>query len=207
MAPEIAYAVKRPRGRPRSFDRASVLLKAVELFWEHGYEGTSFDDLIAVMGISASSFYSSFGSKENLYREATATFMESSASWFFKKLNDTTVDTRTAFEQLLNAIAAEFTRTEMPAGCMISIAATHVSPALGSLRQMMTEHRAASELGFADRLQAGKAARDLPGDTDVEPLAAYFSTVVRGMAVQARDGASRERLREIVKLSMRVWPV
>jgi len=53
------------------FDRAVALQVAQKLFWERGYEGTSFDELIAAMGISASSFYNSFGSKEALYCEAT----------------------------------------------------------------------------------------------------------------------------------------
>jgi hypothetical protein len=37
-------------------------------------------------------------------------------------------------------------------------------------------------------------------------LAAYYSAVARGLAVQARDGASREKLSEIGRLAMRAWP-
>ena len=47
----------------------------MKLFWERGYEGTSFDDLIAAMSISASSFYNSFGSKERLYNEAVDQYL------------------------------------------------------------------------------------------------------------------------------------
>ena len=42
--------------------------------------------------------------------------------------------------------------------------------------------------------------------TDGEVLAAFYSTLSRGLALQARDGASRERLQEIVDVAMRAWP-
>jgi AcrR family transcriptional regulator len=206
MAPQIIDKAKRPRGRPRSFDRAEALGKATTLFWEQGYEGTSFDDLIGAMNISASSFYISFGSKEKLYREATDAFMQASESWFFAVLNDKALSTRTAFERVLDAVAAEFTRPGMPSGCMISLAAAHGPPGLAGLRQMMTEHRNTSESSFANRLRTGIANGDLPAGTDIESLAAYFSAIVRGLAVQARDGATRDRLKQIITLAMRVWP-
>src|SRR6202035_797265 len=91
---------KRGRGRPAVFDRAVALQAAMKLFWERGYEGTTFDDLIAAMGISASSFYNSFGSKEGLYCEATQSYLVSSGRWFFGILNDESSDTRTAFSRL-----------------------------------------------------------------------------------------------------------
>ena len=197
---------KRGRGRPAVFDRASALNAAMKLFWERGYEGTSFDDLIATMGISASSFYNSFGSKEALYCEATRSYREWAGQWFFAILNDPSIDTRTAFARLFEATAEEFTRGDHPPGCMISLAGTHCSPGMKNIREMMAEHRAFSESAMAERIRKGIIRGDLSEDTDCEMLAAYYSAVARGLAVQARDGASREKLSEIGRLAMRAWP-
>ena len=211
MAPKIITARKgeegkRGRGRPAVFDRAVALQAAMKLFWERGYEGTSFDDLISAMRISASSFYNSFGSKEALYCEATRTYLEWSGQWFFAILNDPSIDTRTAFARLFEATAEEFTRGDYPLGCMISLAGTHCSPGMSNIRDMMAEHRAFSEGAMANRMREGVANGDMPRDTDCDMLAAYYSAVARGLAVQARDGAPREKLSEIGRLAMRAWP-
>ena len=177
----------------------------MKLFWERGYEGTSFDDLIAAMGISPSSFYNSFGSKERLYQEATEAFMARSEKWFAGELGAAT-DAKTAFHQLLNTAAREATRDDMPAGCMISLAGTHVPPALIALRDRMAGYRGAAQSAMADRIRRGIGEGDIPRDTNVEALAAFYSALLRGMVVQARDGASCERLLEIVAVGMRAWP-
>jgi AcrR family transcriptional regulator len=197
---------KRGRGRPAVFDREVALWQAMKLFWERGYEGTSFDDLIAAMGISASSFYNSFGSKEELYCEATRSYLDWSGQWFFAILNDPSIDTKTAFARLFEATAEEFTRGDHPLGCMISLAGTHCPPGMSNIRDMMAEHRAFSESAMAARIRKGVAAGDVPEDADCDMLAAYYCAVARGLAVQARDGASREKLSEKGRLSMRAWP-
>jgi AcrR family transcriptional regulator len=206
MTSKITENAKRGRGRPAIFDRDTALMAATKLFWERGYEGTSFDELIAAMGISASSFYNSFGSKEKLYCEATGSYLESSGRWFFGILNDETTDTRTAFSRLFDAMADEFTRGDHPAGCMISLACIHTGPGLKNIREMMVEHRAFSEGAMAERIRRGIAEGDMPDDTEVDVLAAYCSAVARGFAAQARDGASRERIAEIGRVAMRAWP-
>jgi hypothetical protein len=50
---------------------------------------------------------------------------------------------------------------------------------------------------MAARIQRGINDGDVPEDTDVEALAAFYSALSRGLALQARDGASRERLQDI----------
>jgi AcrR family transcriptional regulator len=211
MTPKIitgkkAEEAKRSRGRPAVFDRARALNQAMKLFWERGYEGTSFDELITAMGISASSFYNSFGSKEALYCEATRHYLEWAGQWFNAILHDPSIDTKTAFARLFEATADEFTRGDHPPGCMISLAGTHCSPGMQGIRDMMAEHRAFSEGTMAKRIRKGVVDGDVARDVDCDMLAAYYSAVARGLAVQARDGASREKLSEIGRLAMRAWP-
>jgi AcrR family transcriptional regulator len=177
----------------------------MKLFWERGYEGASFDDLTAAMGIGASSFYNSFGSKERLFQEATESYMAAAGKWFIGELN-ADADTKTAFHRLLTAAAREFTRTDLPSGCMISLACTQVHPALACLRETMAGHRRAAQSAMAARIQRGIDDGDVRQDTDVEALAAFYSALSRGLAIQARDGASREKLQEIVEVGMRAWP-
>ena len=178
----------------------------MNLFWEQGYEGTSFDQLIQAMGISPSSFYNSFGSKEKLYKEATDAYLSLSEVWFAGELFGT-ADTREAFMKLLDATAVEFTRKSHPPGCMISLAGTHLPPEFASIRETMAGHRAKAEDMMAQRLQKGVEDGDLAPGTDVPALAAFYSAVTRGMAVQARDGGGPQKLKAIANVAMQAWPV
>jgi len=54
------------------------------------------------------------------------------------------------------------------------------------------------EQALAKRLRKGVSDGNLPPGTNVKELAAYFGTIFRGMAVQARDGASRKQLLAIL---------
>lgn len=58
-----------PARRPR-YDTASLLSVAVAVFTERGYDGTSMEDLSRASGLSKSSLYHHFPSKELLLRAA-----------------------------------------------------------------------------------------------------------------------------------------
>ena len=63
-------------GRPRKFSRESVLEKALPVFWQHGYAGTSVQDLEQATGVNKSGLYSEFKGKEDLFLESLRFYFE-----------------------------------------------------------------------------------------------------------------------------------
>jgi len=53
--------------RPRQFDEEHVLSAVQAAFWDHGYAGTSLDDLLAATGLGKGSLYGAFGDKQHLF--------------------------------------------------------------------------------------------------------------------------------------------
>lgn len=56
------------------FDKQLVIDKTVEIFWEHGYSGSSMQQVIKATGLKPGSIYLAFGSKEGLFREALESY-------------------------------------------------------------------------------------------------------------------------------------
>lgn len=79
-------------------------------------------------------------------------------------------------------------------------------PNQSRLRDLLASQRTQAEDAMAQRLRKGQITGDLPSDTDIEALAAFYGSLLRGMAMQARDGASRDRLLEIARIGMQAWP-
>jgi hypothetical protein len=62
------------------------------------------------------------------------------------------------------------------------------------------------ERAIRGRISAGGAAGELPTDADIDALAGLVAVTFYGIAIKARDGASRTSLRKIVDQTMRAWP-
>lgn len=53
--------------RTKAFNPEEKLTVAMMQFWQHGYDGTSLQDLVDAMGINRFSIYNTFGDKEALF--------------------------------------------------------------------------------------------------------------------------------------------
>lgn len=214
------------RGRPRTFDRDTALRHALELFWVKGYDGTSLTDLTTAMGINAPSLYAAFGCKEALFREAVELYATTYGHLTTRPLQDAAT-ARDGIEGMLRA-AAEYMSGDGPAdgrpagsnaasaatlagaprmarGCLIAIGGLHWQPGHEDVRQEFITRRAAARDGVRQRLTRAVAAGELPAGIDTAGIAAFYSTVLNGLSVQARDGASRATMLAIVSGAMAAW--
>ncbi|SEH87026.1 DNA-binding transcriptional regulator, AcrR family [Mycolicibacterium rutilum] len=190
------------RGRPRAFDRAEALRRAMEVFWEHGYEATSISHLTAAMGINSPSLYGAFGSKETLFREAVAHYDATEGAAVAAALRDLPT-AREAIAESLRHNAIAFTEPGLPPGCMIVLSAC--TDRSQTVHNHLSGLRLELEKDFAERIERGIADGDVPAGADAATIAAFYNTVNHGMAIQARDGADRAKLSAIAESAIAAW--
>ena len=193
------------RGRPRTFDPDTALRRALDLFWERGYEGTSLNDLAEAMGIASASIYACFGSKEDLFRKVMALYGTTSGAPPRRALREEPT-ARGAIHAMLRATADEITRPDAPHGCMLILAAPVGAVENHVVRDFLADLRRDMCTTIADRIARGVADGDLAATPDsLDAIARYYTTVVQGLSVQARDGASRAELEGVITCAMAAW--
>ena len=200
-----AITTHRSKGRPRTFDRDRALHRALEVFWKRGYEPATMGELCSAMGINPPSLYAAFGNKASLFMEAVEHYETTywAAPW---RLLDEEPDLRKAMERFLLDAAAVLSSLEAPCGCMVVLATANVSPESEDVHEAMKGLREISRANFLRRLERARVAGDLPDGTDVEALASAFNTLLQGLSIQARDGASRGELERIARASLAMLP-
>ncbi|RXT48200.1 hypothetical protein B6S44_24350 [Bosea sp. Tri-44] len=192
------------RGRPRAFDRGEALHRAMLLFWEKGYQGTSMSELTAAMGINAPSLYACFSSKEALYRETMALYDDYEGGGFGAALA-AAPDARTAIETYLMGSARLFTRPGKPAGCMVVLSVIQAAGVSEEAACELRDARAEMQGLLETRLRAEAAKGALPASCDVSAIASFYITVQQGMSIRARDGAARADLEAVAQGAMLAW--
>lgn len=189
------------RGRPRGFDADAALDRAVEVFWQRGYEGASLGDLTDAMGINRPSMYAAYGNKEELFRRALERYAEADMAYARKALEEPTA--YRVIESFLRANADAITRPDRPAGCL----SIQGGLASGSeIAEFLAASRLAGERALAERLARAADEGDLPPGTDPAALARYVMSVSEGNAVHAAAGVGRAALHATVDIALRAIP-
>jgi AcrR family transcriptional regulator len=190
-------------GRPRKFDPDAVLETAMELFWEHGFEGVSISDLTAATGINRRSLYAHFGSKDDLFGQAVARYMAGPAAYIAEALM------RPSAWLVAHAIvhgAVDANTTEgRPRGCLLVQSALAAGEESEAVRLDLLRRRQDGVEALARRFDDFQSGGELAG-ADSLALSRWINAVCQGIAIQARSGASRGELHELAELALTGWP-
>ncbi|PTL82812.1 TetR/AcrR family transcriptional regulator [Vitiosangium sp. GDMCC 1.1324] len=192
------------RGRPASFDREEALRRAMEVFWEVGYESATMSQLKAAMGgLCSPSVYAAFHSKEALFREAVELYRTEARHLGRDALNAPTA--RGAIENMLRSAVISYSSQGKPRGCLVNLGVMNCSPESRGVQDFLRACRQEAVEVIRARLRRAVEEGELAPEVEVEALAVFYTTVLQGLSTQAHDGASREVLMAIVDCAMSAW--
>lgn len=175
-------------GRPRTFDRNTAIIVAMEQFWRDGYEATTVAKLTEAMGITPPSMYAAFGDKDQLFQAAAACYVDNVTVGLEKALAQPTA--LEAMREMLMRSGEAHTAAGTPPGCFLAI------------EPRLTEERAGLRRRFAERIAQGIADGDVLPDTDPEEIAGFIMAVHTGMAARARDGGTSAEVLAIAEMGL-----
>ena len=185
--------------RPRSISRDESLERALLLFWEHGYDRTSIADLSKALGVGPSSIYNSFGSKEELFREAVGRYVATHADPALQLLGEDAGEGPVPFVRgLMRELVKLYTTKGQPVGCLVFQAGGAGMPEMSSACAATNEVKETLLGALRKRFEAyAKAGEPLAAPPKV--LALFVLGALRGISQLASDGTSRADLMKVAE--------
>jgi AcrR family transcriptional regulator len=186
-------------GRPRSFDESEVLEAAMQVFWENGFEGSSFRDLERATGLGRQSLYNTFGDKRALFKSCLLHYEQTRSAGMAACLS-AEGSPLAAIERLLGAW-----RSAADASCNGCLLLNTVAEFRGDdpdLLAVVERVLAAQQQALAAQLGAGQTCGEVRSDLDPRQAARRLQATGHGLLLLGRLSHSAEELDGVVADSL-----
>ena len=194
-------------GRPREFDERQALEQAMQVFWAKGYDATSLCDLMQAMGLSKSSLYDTFGSKNDLFLSAIEHYCETVQARFLGELRARQRDlgsARAAIAGVFEATVEMAAGGENQRGCFLGNCAAEVAGHDPAASARVRAGMKATENALFDVVKAGQDDGEIPAGRDARALARSLTSSLNGLRTMAKLDPNEAGLRDIARLAVSV---
>lgn len=187
--------------RPKGFETALALEKAIELFWSHGYGGSSMQDIVDHLGLSRSSLYDTFGDKRQLFIAALDRYQVVSEA-YLRELLGSSPNVKDSFRQMYAELIDKSLTDQLQKGCFMVNTATEMAVQDEEIAAIVQRNLQHQEQLYAEAIARGQALGHISTAHSPASLARLLSNAVLGMRVRVRLGTTRAELEDIVEMAM-----
>lgn len=181
-------------GRSKEFEENTVLQKAMELFWQQGYEKTSMSDLVEHMGIHRKSIYDTFGDKHALYLKVIDHYGEFSTA----KFKAETLKAKTSYQAIQYIFDYIIEGNEdKHYGCLFVNATTECGPWDQDVLEKTENAFSYAENFIAEIIKKGQEDGEFSKEYDNELLGDILHNTLLGLRVLVKTSASKEKMHNI----------
>ena len=167
----------------------------MHVFWRQGYEASSLQDLIGAMGLSKSSFYQAFESKQALFKRCIQFYRQGLVDELQHKL--TQAGSGKAFIQaLFHDVANETTGTDGRRGCLLMNTASEFAQTDPDIAELVSSSIDNLTRVFEKAVEQGQHQGDIPANRNKHELANYLVSSMSGLKNMVKAGADSKSIKQ-----------
>ncbi len=172
-------------GRPSNFDRDAAVETVMNKLWRDGYEASSVKALSEMLGITRSSFYNAFGTREALFEEALALYAAQSPD---RPLADAASDVsvKTLFTEVFRAMCKARAEDPEGRGCLAVNSISELCNSHDELGPLLENAVSGNLKRIQSILQSGVENNELNQDMDVAATALAVQNLQIGLNVLSK---------------------
>ncbi|WP_394780043.1 TetR/AcrR family transcriptional regulator [Undibacterium sp.] len=186
--------------RKKEFNREDAVRKAMEVFWEKGFEAASTDDLLSGMGIGRQSMYDTFGDKRQLYLEALQHYVSDSISNLLQCMR-TADSSLQALSNVLLQIATG-SAAHQAKGCMGVSAVSEFGQADEDINRILASSGMLLESTLERVISDGQQKGEIRASLQPRLAAKFIATTLLGLKLSAKGGVSQQELFAIADFAL-----
>jgi TetR/AcrR family transcriptional repressor of nem operon len=202
MFPKETIVEREPSmGRKKRYDRGVLIGKAVEIFRDHGYAGSSAKMLSDGLGVNPNSLYSEFGSKQGLFNAALQRYDEEVVERSFGPLEAEGAGV-SEVRALLEFYGSAADGPAVGRGCLLCNTAVEFGPKDPSGAEFVQRYFERLSNAFSRALSNAQERGDLRASADPKEEACFFTASVLGLFVMLRAKASPALIKSASKIAI-----
>lgn len=187
----------------KSFNEEDALEKAMQVFWEKGFESASIADLIEGTGINRGSLYNAFGGKQPLFVKTLQKYDRDNRRAMLAEL-EAMDDPRQAISSLFDGVVAATAADTGKKGCFLINTASEIASHDAQVVEIVTNGLREFEAFFRRSIEVGQARGDIREGIDAEAAAKTLMALIVAIRVLGRGVFSEAALRTIAKEGKRL---
>lgn len=164
--------------------RQRILMAAMELFWEKGYNSTSVSDILSRSQVHSGSLYHFYPGKQDVLVGVLEFYRDGIEENLLQPNWDGVDDPIERVFALLGGYRTQLVLTDCTYGCPIGNIALEIHEPDPIVRELLAANFTNWSNAIAECLRA--AMDRLPPETDIDALSEFVLTVMEGAIMQAR---------------------
>ncbi|GAB2737230.1 TetR/AcrR family transcriptional regulator [Salinifilum aidingensis] len=186
----------------KHFDSDAVITRVVPLLWQRGWARTGVQEIVTATGVSRSSLYATFGTKDELCLSALRRYLSEHVDPAFRQLetDDRGLPGIAAFFGAL--ITARCCGPRARWGCLATNLQVSAEAAEPGVREVLTGHQQRLHAAMRTALTAAARHAQLRADAELDACAEHLALLAQGVNLRSRAGADPRSLRSAVAAAL-----